>query len=204
MKFNTAQSIENIYRDGNYFLTGGLNDRGVIMYSMIDKRRSKEVNISKTNTYTEVEIPQNSSYSLFLYLIDRSQTSMFVAICFEHTIDEVLNNYDEDTIIDTWPTLARLLYNGLNDKYKEGALIKLEDLDDGESKWFVASISGNHNLNDMDDVLNERTQETVELVIECSKQLVEELQDKQPSVLRAMGRGTAAIAIGVLAAFLGS
>lgn len=174
------------------------------MYSLIDKRRSKEVNISQTNTYIEVEIPNDSSSSLFVYLIPRSQTSMFVAMCCDHAFDELLNDIDEDdwdTIVDTWPTLARLLHNGINDKYKEGALIKLEDLDDGENKWFVASISGNHNFNDIDDVLNESTQETVKLVIECSMQLATEMQNNKPSVFRAMGRG---MAQGVAAVIAGS
>ncbi|MEN6624263.1 MAG: hypothetical protein ABFD50_22290 [Smithella sp.] len=158
-----------------------------------------------TNCYIEIEICINNSY-LVLYYIPKGDHSFFVATCWERLFDDILENIDDndyrDTIIHTWPTLAKLLFNGANDKYREGALIKLEDYDDGEPKWFVASVVGNIDIEDISDFVTGKSGEIAKLVIEKSLALYTELNNEKPSTMRSVIKGlTTGIAIGICAYF---
>jgi len=78
--------------------------------------------------------------------------------------------------------------NCLKDKYSEGALIKLEDFDTGDPKWFLASVAGNLDLEDIESIAGERTQETVGLVLNKSIELFQELNEKKPSMFRQIAK----------------
>jgi hypothetical protein len=187
------------------------------MKSFVDEssaNRSDDISTRATNSYIEVEFPIQKSLSSFLYIIPRNKSSVFIVTCWEHAFDELLENIDEngwETIVETWPTLAKLLYNGIKDRYQEGALILLEDFDYGENKWFVASICGNLDLDDIEELFNDRAQETMMLVLGKSMELLTELQENSPSMMRAIGKGFSkgvkmgigAVALGALAALFG-
>ncbi len=151
----------------------------------------EEIKYGVTNSYIEVEFRIDDAF-LVLYYIPRSSSSIFVATCWDHAFDGLLSNIDEDdweTIAETWPTLAKLLLNGANDRYSEGALIKLEDFDDGESKWYIASIAGNLDFDNIDDLLGDRTQKVSQLVILKSAELLTEMSENRPSIGRAIVKG---------------
>lgn len=183
------------------------------MRTFIDTRktsRGDEPGVSVTNGYIELEIPVDRSTALVVYVIPRSEHSAFVATCWDRVFDAVVEDLDDDTaetIVETWPTLATLLGNGATDRYRDGALIRLEDVDDGETKWFVASVAGNISFDSAEEVFGERTQAVIRAVLETSGRLATELNENEPSALRAIGRGLlagigAALGLGV-AAFLG-
>lgn len=169
-----------------------------------------EIKFKVTNSYIEVEYELNELYAV-LYFIPRSNTSFFIATCWDDVFDSILGEVEDeddlDTIVATWPSLAQLLANGIKDKYSNGALIKLEDADTGEPKWFVASVAGNLNLESEEGLFNERTAEISQLVLTKSLELFVQLQENKPSLLRAFGKGLAAgvgtVLLGGLAAVFG-
>jgi hypothetical protein len=165
-----------------------------------------EFKLLATNCYFELNYKIDDSTYLIVYLLYRSANSVFVATCWGDTFDGIIRNLDDDDYVeilhDTWPTLTNLLANGINDKYSNGALIKLEDPDDGDSKWFVASVAGNIGFDSIDDLLCANTHSKISLVIEQSITLFTELDKKRPDTLRAIGKGllkgAAILAIGSL------
>ena len=165
------------------------------MRPFIDQRKTangEEVGIKTTNSYIECEYPANEDTACIVYIIPRNENSALVATCFEHIFDKLVSNLDEDTsetIAETWPTLAKLLYNGINDLYQEGALVVLEDCDYCENKWFVTSIAGNISFESVEKLFGERMQEALELVISTSMTLWVELNENQPNMLRELVKG---------------
>lgn len=175
------------------------------MYYFISDRcnaKGEEPEIRVTNSYIEIESPVDKESSMYIYIIPRDEHSAFVAICLEDMLDEILEGMDEDsfdTISDTWPTLAQLLVNGMNDKYHHGALIRLEDADYGDNKWFITSIAGNISFDNADELFCDRTNETIGVVLEQTVNLLKELQERKPSMLRAIGKGVlAGISLGLI------
>lgn len=177
-----------------------------------DKANSKndEPEITATNSYIELEIPCDDKSSMFCYIIPRGKHSAFIAICLDDMFDSLIEDLDEDkyeTLCDTWPTLARMLQNGIKDKYKDGALIKLEDSDYGDNKWFVASIAGNISFESAEELFCERTKETIGIVIGSTNALLSELNSRSPSMLKSFGKGVLKgigyTALGIIAGTLG-
>lgn len=165
------------------------------MRPFIDRRKitnGEEVGIKTTKSYIECEYPANEDTACVMYIISRTENSAWVAACFEHTFDELVSHLDRDTsetIAETWPALAKLLYNGINDLYQEGALVVLEDCDYCENKWFVTSIAGNISFESVEELFGERMQEAIDLVISTSITLWVELNKNQPDILREFSKG---------------
>ncbi len=182
------------------------------MKSTFDSRKNAvdEPVISTTNSYIEIEIPLNENISSFVYLIPRNSNSVFVVTCWEHFFDDLVSNIDQDdfeTISETWPTLGELLINGIKDRYQYGALIVGEDPDYGENKWFIASIAGNISFDNEEELFGERTNEAIGIVLEKSLKVFVELNERSPSMTRAIlkgiGAGVGAVVVAALSAFLG-
>jgi hypothetical protein len=141
-----------------------------------------EVRFRATHCYLEMECRLDEGF-LVLYFIPRTATSLFVAACWDRTFDPILENaHDEDylaAVERTWPTLAELLANGLADRYSTGALIRLEDADTGEPKWFLATVAGNLDLANVADWVGPRTQPAQNLIVQRSLALAAELQNNR-------------------------
>lgn len=146
-----------------------------------------------TNNYFELVYPIDKHSYFIINIIPRNDYSAFVACCLGDCFDEVLDNLDDadyrETICDTWPLFARLLQNGVRDKYSEGALIKLEDIDTGDTKWFLASVAGNINFDSIEGLLCDRTMQVVRTVIEKTVELHNELSTKSPSKVKSFFKG---------------
>lgn len=146
-----------------------------------------------TNNYLELIYTIDKSTYLIINIIPRNNYSAFVAACFGDCFDDVLENFNDkdyiETVCDTWPLFANLLNNGVKDKYSEGALIKMEDIDTGDNKWFLASIAGNLNFDSVEDLLCEKTLQAVRTVIERTGELYNELSSKSPSKSKAFFKG---------------
>lgn len=152
----------------------------------------EEVGIKTTNSYIECEYPINEEVAYVVSIIPRNENSAWVAASFEDTFDELLRNPDRDTfemIANTYPTLDRLICNGMSDRYQKGGLVVLEDMDYCENKWFVASIVGNISFESVEDLCGERMQEAINLVISTSMELWVELNENKPNMLWEFGKG---------------
>lgn len=153
----------------------------------------EDLMLRATNNYFELIYTIDKSTYLIINIIPRNDYSAFVATCLGDGFDEVLENFDDEdyveTVCDTWPLFVKLLNNGLKDKYSEGALIKLEDIDTGDRKWFLASVAGNINFDSLEDLLCEQTMQAVRTVIKRTGELYNELSSKSPSKTKAFFRG---------------
>jgi hypothetical protein len=174
-------------------------------YCISDRKNAKaeDPDIRVTNSYIEVEVPIDNNSSVFTYIVPKGEHAAFVLMCLDDMFDNLLENMDEDTIetvCNTWPTLAEMLHNGIKDKYSNGALIKLEDADDGDTKWFMASIAGNISFESAESIFCDRTNEAMGVVWNRTITLLTELQERKPSQWRAMGKGIlSGLALGALA-----
>lgn len=178
------------------------------MRRFIDERktaiRDDEIGTKVTHAYFEIEFPLDKDSGLIIYVIPRSKNSAAVMTCWEHAFDELVSNLDEDTyetVARTWPTLAKLIHNGINDRYRDGALIRLEDFDDCEAKWFVASMVGNVSFDNPEDLFCERMQEVTNIVTAKTLQLFQELNENTPNWFEAIGKGFIKGFISGIAAF---
>lgn len=158
-----------------------------------DKQQAKtDPEFRFSNSYLEIEVPFTDETSGYLYILQRSESSAFVLVCLDEMFDSMLNDLNEDsleTIAETWPTLMDLIVNGVNEKFQNGALIRMEDPDFCDNKWFVASIAGNISFDSIEDLMCERMNQTISVVFDKSVQLLTELQERQPSMLKAVGKG---------------
>lgn len=85
--------------------------------------------------------------------------------------------------------ICQLVAKWIERQISEGALIKLEDIDTGGPKWFIASIAGNLNFDSIEDLLCDQTKQTVDTVIAKTIELYKELSTKSPSKTKAFLRG---------------
>lgn len=164
------------------------------MRTFIDKRKTSkkdEVGSKIANSYIELEFPVDETSACVVYIVPRSATSIFVASCWGHAFDAIVKGLDKqmaDVIKTTWPLLAALLANGIKDKYSDGALIILEDFDDSENKWFVATTVDNLPLKKPEAIFGERTTTAIQLVFEKSMGLLKELSENKPGTMPGLGK----------------
>ena len=160
-----------------------------------------DLKLRATNSYIELIWTIETGCYIKIYLVPRSEHSIFVLACYDNAFDTILENIDDEdyssTVRDTWPLLTQLLINGGNDRYSEGALIRAEDSDTGDTKWFLATVVGNI---DLDEMICDRTLEAAKRIIALAGDLHHEMEHKSPSTFKAIAKG---IGIGVLAAILG-
>ncbi|MBV8740126.1 MAG: hypothetical protein JO007_23295 [Alphaproteobacteria bacterium] len=188
------------------------------MQSFIDERRSSGSEdgpvISVTPRYLQLEVPIDTFKSAYIYFVQRNEGSYFVATCWDNAFDTLIEELDEEQIghlQQAWPDFLDLLSNGINDRYRDSALIRLEDPDDGETKWFVASVCGNLDPNSAEGILNERSASIVQTVLGRSLQLLNQAESsisqlnelRRPSLGKTLVKVGVGVALGVLASALG-
>jgi hypothetical protein len=146
----------------------------------------------QTDLYVEFEQTIEDKYMVW-YLIPRDKHSYFIATCWvelERVFQPVRDGeIDLDDVFDTWPSMQRLIKNGKNEKFSEGALIRDSDLDTGDATWFLLSIVGNQKIESVDGIFEGRSGETVQQVIKESVELLNELHTRSPSIIKALWRG---------------
>lgn len=177
------------------------------MKSFVDRRvtTTEGTSFDFTNCYIQVEMPIDTEMSVFVYIIPKTESSVFVATCWDDAFDKLLTADEDDfeTIADTWPTLAALVINATQDKYRECAMIRFADYDDGDQKWFLASVAGNINLDDTEQLLGDRTMEVAKKVIARTTELSNELQSRSPSAWKQIGKFAAGVGMAFLLGALG-
>jgi hypothetical protein len=125
------------------------------------------------------------------YWIALTQTDYFVAHCWGNDFDWPFHLMTYPTTsagaiksaLQAWPAFMALLSNSAQDKPRlsEGVIIRVNDLDDGDLKWFLGSYIGNIQINDMNTGLfGERSTAVANKVLRLSGTVGVELRDTPP------------------------
>lgn len=167
-----------------------------------------EVNFRVTNQYIELLYPEDDIV-FAIAIIPKDDYSVYVAACLDDMFDDVIDAFEDpdaiETFCKTWPLTAMLLSNGINDKYSSGALIRLNDLDNGDLKWFVASIAGNLNLDNIDTLFDsENLKNSIQIVLEQTIKMLAELHKNKPNYFATAAKNAGkGFLLGMAASFLG-
>ena len=125
------------------------------------------------------------------YFIFRDESSFMVALDWEDAFNpiQIEDSDDIENIADTYPALAELIRNTLARDFGHGALVQLEDFDDGSIKWFVVSIAGNLDIRSPEDLFEGRAKEAAETVLSKSIAVLTELNENKFRYGGTMWRG---------------
>jgi len=97
------------------------------------------------------------------------------------------------TYRETWPTLFSMLDNTVNGSFSKGALLRIEDPDNGDQKWVIGTFVGNINFSELSEeyklLQDKRLFDTHVLVIQTCANIIHELQTRQPNKLKLFFRG---------------
>jgi hypothetical protein len=154
------------------------------------KLEDENLNLRLTPSYVEIA-QKRESIVLYFYLIFHNNHSLIVATCWDHIFDK-MQIEDEDDILninDSYPSLAKLIRNTISGLFSQGALVRLEDPDDGEIKWFIVSIAGNLVINSGDDLFEGNTKKAIDTVLENSFTILGEFITNKPSYFGTIWRG---------------
>ncbi|HXI12042.1 MAG TPA: hypothetical protein VNM92_05285 [Thermoanaerobaculia bacterium] len=139
----------------------------------------------------------------YTYLLQWSDHAYFIAACWGHQFDEWVPLLQDRKMGKTWlgvvketyPTLGQLLENGIAGRYSEGALLNIEDPDDGERKWVVGTVVGNLSVTSVEELeqvlLSDRMMQAYSVVLVSSFIGLEELATRTISAkskLKSYGR----------------
>ena len=113
-----------------------------------------------------------------------SRRNVYIATCWDDTFHEIFKGLQDETFLqsvcETWPTLLKLITNGLEDKYDEGALIVLEDEDTKQDKWFLVTVRERVNFKKLKKLFNDDVLAGIKLVLGKSMELLRELHERKP------------------------
>jgi hypothetical protein len=100
------------------------------------------------------------------------------------------------TYRETWPTLFSMLDNSVNYTFSKGALLRIEDLDNGDQKWVIGTYVGNIDFSESSEeyklVLDQRLLDAHILVVQSCARIHDELCNRKPSKLKLFFRGARA------------
>jgi hypothetical protein len=122
------------------------------------------------------------------YLIPTGVTTYVIASCFGHRFDPIVELFGDEHLGTAWfnvaaktyPTFGTLATNALNERYSEGALLRLCDPDDAELKWCVATVVGNIDATTFGDLFADvRIKEKIMLVVASSLDLEQQLATQE-------------------------
>ncbi len=149
-----------------------------------DDLQGTDLRYKLLKNYIEFELKMSDDFYIVFYLLPKNSSSVFVASCWQHTFDQLLDRIEDAGDLDlldlTHPTLAQLIANGFNDEYGEGALVRLHDGDTGEPKWFLVSVSQGAGFSQLDELFEWPTHAASRLVIRRSMGLLKELCAQHP------------------------
>lgn len=100
------------------------------------------------------------------------------------------------TYRETWPTLFSMLDNTVNRSLSKGALLRIDDPDNGDQKWVIGTFLGNVDLSNLSKEYKQSIDKQfidahVFLIQTCAK-IVNELETRQPNKLKLFFRGSVA------------
>ena len=110
------------------------------MKFFVEKRMCVDnADISFNGSYALMELKLDEETSFFIYVVaDRIDRLYFIANL-QNIIEPVMSIRAEDRGIfaRTWPITDKGIQNGFNDDYRDYALVRASDFDDGSEAYFV-------------------------------------------------------------------
>lgn len=126
---------------------------------------SEELSIEETPLYIRADSPyvvNDHQLMLTFYVMSLGRDSWLVTTCFLHRMDPFLKgladpkasqlHYKNWTRI--FPVWGELMDNAINQRYSRGSLVRFQDPDDSETKWFLGIPVGNLHLETIGDMFN--------------------------------------------------
>jgi len=150
-------------------------------------KRDDDFVVRDKDKVVEMQIPCCDG-SLFTYLIPRKENKIWVAACWDDTFD-FIESIDSDDVIShlstKWPFLANQLQNGLNERFADSGLAKVNDPEESKKKWAVLTeVEGSDFPKTTEDFwANPSLLTAVERVQKASGRLYEELEKERPEYL---------------------
>jgi hypothetical protein len=141
--------------------------------------------------------PPGSSY---LYVVPTDEHSYIVSACWERQFDQLseliadpkLGKLWLKVLLETFPVFGSLVVSGIEGYYSDAAIVNMADPDDGESKWFTATVVGNMSVQSAEDLEQRRFIEAYELILGKSFTVAGELATNEISTaskLKLMAAG---------------
>lgn len=100
-------------------------------------------NVIIKDYYCEITIKMSTDFCCYfvLYLIPKDDYSFYLCTYWEDSLDFMLDASNDThwIVAKTWPTLYSLLQNGSKDRYSEGAMIRMNNYDNGNVEWFLTT-----------------------------------------------------------------
>ena len=144
--------------------------------------------MESTNSYVAVRIAHDQVL-MTIYFSFRDSRTALVAACWNNVFDSLplATTDDLEDLAEDYPIIAALVLNAIAQRYSQCALIRMEDYDNGDMKWFMVTVAGNINADAPDDDTWTRLFEALDRVTTASFGVMNAIQDG-PSTLQVVGR----------------
>lgn len=139
----------------------------------------------KTDSYIEFEQTVLKKY-LVWYCIPKNENSYYFATCWPHlerVFSAVKNgDFDISVVFDTWPSIKRLLQNGITKSYSDCALIRVSDFDNNLPTWLLLLAVENQKNNDFESIFDSKSIEYIKKIQNESALLLYEIANNEPKL----------------------
>lgn len=167
----------------------------------------KEELFTSTVSYLEIQQPvPNLSLVYNVYIFRHSETALLVVahlnldrmfqILEQQLVDPTLGGVYNKTYRETWPYFFSLIDNYINQRMSEGAILRMEDPDNGDHKYMVGTIVGNVDLSSVkeSDLLfrSQRISDAHAVVIKSCTKVVQEQATRKVNTFKIGLRGAIA------------
>lgn len=160
---------------------------GLFIKLFLSKRTSSDtVALVSDSLYLGIEIALDEENAIYMYFLRDNARSAYLLACFDDVFDSLsIHTHDYRSLkirCNSWPIITELVTNGLKDQCKDYALIRIRDLDDGETKWFLSARINDIDLNTAEELFCEKTIDAIEELLKTIVQLIKEVSGNRPSL----------------------
>ena len=142
-----------------------------------------QISIKLTSSY--LEVTENlSDFLIVYYIFYLSPTSILVSTSFDYFFDGFLDNleyYQLDVISETYPSLTQSINNTINHKFHKFALVRFQDFDILDFKWFLITTIGNISLKNSEDLIKPEITNPIHNLISKSIEILGESKNNNIS-----------------------
>gem|GEM_PF-6205948 len=139
----------------------------------------------ESDLYIEFEQTVFSKYMVW-YCIPKDENSYYIATCWPH-IENVFSalrkeNIDINIVFDTWPSMKKLIKNGIEKNYNECALVRVSDFDNKTPIWLLLSTVENQKNSDLESIFDTKSIEIIKKIQDKSALLLAEIINNEPKL----------------------
>lgn len=141
-----------------------------------------EPQVNAGPSYIEVLLPG----ATLAYIIPLSGRRALVAACCTDGFDSILKHDQESFLKDissAWPTMAELMRNTFNNNITEPCLLRFEDYDTQDMRWFIGQGVENVDFNSHNEQEKERLMMAVYRVCGDALGVFDEMRENKPRTL---------------------